>query len=198
MLNSTRVLLTAFLCGAVSHAAAEVIGFTGAYSPASWTTTTTGAAPGGSTIFTSSSLALVGGDSVGGCIGGTYGIIGPCEIRVTTSSVDNPFSFHWAYSTVDSRGPAGDLFGVLVNGVRTVLSDAAGTTSQSGDFLVNAVSSFGWFMNCTDCTSGSATARITDFRAGSTVTSLLEPGSLALLGVVLAGIGVTAQRRQRM
>lgn len=196
MRNFVRVSVAAFLCGTISHATAEVIGFTGAYSPANWTVTTTGSVSGSSVTFTSSSLTLVGGDSVAGCIGGSYGFIGPCETRVITTFIDNPFSFHWTYSTVDLGGPAGDLFGVIVNGVRTVLSDAAGPSNQSGDFLVNAVSSFGWFINCTDCFRGSATARISDFRAGSTVTSLPEPGSLALLGVVLAGIGVTARRKR--
>jgi hypothetical protein len=198
MRNLLRISVAVFLCAAIHHAGAEVIGFTGGYAPGTWTTTTTGSVVGGSVTITNDTLTLVGSDSLSGCIGGTFGVIGPCEVRVTTTLIDNPFSFHWTYSTADIGGPAADIFGVIVNGVRTALSDAGGTSSQSGDFLVNAVSSFGWFINCTDCIRGSATARITDFRAGSTVTSLPEPGSLALFGAMLVGIGATARLKKRI
>lgn len=180
-------------------AQAQVIDFTGPYSPATWTTTFLGSIQG-STIATSSTLSIIGGDA--GCPGGTAGVIGPCEIRYATSIIQNPFSFHWVYASSDARGPADDIFGILVDGVRSVLSDSSGSLTQAGDLLVNASTSFGWFINCTDCTQGGATVTISQFRAG--IAALPEPTHIALLALLLAiafGTGMrpkTAAARRRL
>lgn len=199
MRKTLSCLITALLLLATSvHVSAEVIGFTGPYAPNTWTATFLGNLSGisvpGSTVNTTTSLVITGGDSSGGCIGGVLGSIGPCEIRFTTGHIENSFSFHWVYSTSDTSGPAGDLFGVIVNGVRTVLSDAGGANSQSGDFLVSALTSFGWFINCTDCLRGAATATVTDFRAG--VAQIPEPEAYALLLAGLSFFGFCARRKK--
>jgi hypothetical protein len=178
-------------------AGASIIGFTDRFAPGLWTVTFTGTllTPGGSlgsVTETPTTFTLVGGNGlspnppsfVPDCNGSTYGLIGPCEVDVfrTPIAPTTSFTFHWAYTTADSGGPEGDIFGMLVNGNRIQLSDPGGPISQSGNVTVGAATSFGWFVNCTDCIEGAATATITNFAA------VPEPASLALLGLGLASL----------
>lgn len=180
-------------------AAADIIGFTDGFAPGLWTVNFTGTliTPGGSlgsVTETPSTFTIVGGNGISpnppglvpDCTGGTYGLIGPCEVDVFRSPIapSNSFSFHWAYTTADSGGPAGDIFGMLVNGNRIQLSDPGGPISQSGNMTIAANSSFGWFINCTDCIEGAATVVITNFVA----RTVPEPASLPLLGIGLASL----------
>src|SRR5689334_3213381 len=188
----TALLATSALALA-ALAAPAYADFSGPFAPANWTTTFTGSLTGasaGSATFTSSQLTLVGGNAGAGCSGGNYGFVGPCEVR-STIAVPGSFSFHWAYTTADDAGPAGDIFGLLVDGSRVQLSDPGGAVSQSGDRTFTASSSFGWFLNCTDCTGGAATTIVSSFAA---VQAVPEPETAALMLAGLAVLGV-AQRR---
>ena len=160
-------------------ARADTIGFTGPFNPGTWTTTflgtlnlSLGGGPG-STTQTATTLTIVGGNTgiASPSLGCTSGI-NTCEIDIThpVPAGGLLFKFHWNYNTADD--PTFDPFGVLVDGNKITLGTVNGT---SGDFAIGAKSSFGWFINCTDCTSGAATAIVTGFVAAP------EPASLLLL-----------------
>jgi hypothetical protein len=107
-----------------------------------------------------------------GCASG----INTCEIDISHTG-GLLIKFHWAYSSADD--PGFDPFGMLVDGNHINLATVGGS---SGDVVVAPKSTFGWFINCTDCTSGAATAVVTGFVAAP------EPASLLLLGLGLIGL----------
>jgi hypothetical protein len=198
--------LTVTVCGLLTSllaAAAPIVDFTGPFAPGTWSTTVTGnltGASGGSAVMTATTLALTGGnapspsDDNPACTGAMFEVLGPCQIAVTTNTVGgvfNPFSFDWAYTTADSSGPGADIFGVIINGIRTQLSDPGGAVNQSGHFVANPTASFGWFVNCTDCIDGAATATVTHFVAGK----IPEPATLLLFGTALAGMALRRRRK---
>src|SRR5205085_12592804 len=126
-----------------------------------------------------------------GCGGGVFQTLGPCQLQVTINTPAT-YSFSWSYLTSDDAGAGGDLFGVFVDSTRIQLSDPAGALAQSGTRSFSALSSFGWFINCTDCIGGSANATIS---ALAVTAAVPEPESFALL---LAGaLGVLARLRNR-
>ena len=191
----------ALLAGAASLPAWA--GFDGAYAPGNWTVQNTGTLIGGSPVPGSadfSALQLVITDSntvspdpgslASGCQGGAYGDNNsPCR-TVVSIAAPGIYTFSWSYQTADLDGPGGDLFSLIVDGARIPLSDPGGPVSQSGVKTVTASSSFGWYINCTDCTGGAASATITNFAA------VPEPGSWMLLGGGVLGLGGWLRRRR--
>ncbi len=198
-----RVAIVLFaLSGLAGPAAAD---FTGPVAPATWTVTNTGTLTGGSptlgsAAFSTTQLLMTGSNSLspsaGGdapsCAGGFFQTLGPCQLQVTRS-LPGTYSFNWSYLTSDSAGPGGDIFGVLVDSARIQLSNAGGTNAQSGTRTFAAASSFGWFINCTDCIGGSASSTISQFNF--TAAAIPEPETYALM---LAGVlGLVARLKAR-
>jgi PEP-CTERM motif len=198
-MKPVSAMLLLALAGLAAPAYAD---FTGAYAPGNWTTATTGTLTGtgtgtGTASFTSSQFSLVGGNTLtpvsdASCVGGVYSFIGPCQIQ-TTIGLAGIYTFSWSYLTSDDGGPAGDIFGVIVDNNRIQLSDPGGAIAQSGTKTFSASTSFGWFMNCTDCIGGSASATVTNFSA---VAAVPEPSTYALMLAGLATLGGVARRRR--
>jgi hypothetical protein len=208
-----RTLTTVLTTGCAALAALALpaptwaAGFTGSTDPSLFTTSNVGTLIGGapslgSATFSAVQLVLVGSNSTSpapggttpGCSSGQYGAVGsPCQVQ-TILNAPGIYTFNWSYVTFDNDGPAGDIFGVMVNGARIALSDPGGANVQTGTRSIVATSAFGWFMNCTDCIGGFATATI----SGLQVSPVPEPAGQALLLVGLAALaGVHRHRRTK-
>ncbi|NUZ06411.1 PEP-CTERM sorting domain-containing protein [Piscinibacter koreensis] len=171
--------------------------FTGVTAPANWTTTITGTlgtpgASAGGAVFTSSTLTLTGGNtsSALGCAGGTYAVLGPCQVQSVINRAGT-YTFNWSYLTSDPAGPAGDIFGVLLDSIPITLSDPGGALAQSGQRMYSVTSSFGFFVNCTDCTEGGATATI------GGLAFVPEPATPLLLVSGMVALGLLGRRGRR-
>jgi len=189
--------IAAMLLGlaASMSAAGAVIGFSGPFDPSTWTTSFVGdvlppgAADNGSvnTAGAPNSITIIGGDdpnnpdgAFNSCIGGD--LFG-CEIRYSHPAFGLPISFNWSYTTNDSCGAQCDIFGVLINGVEQILSDAGGLATQSGTFRFSpGLTTIGFFESCgMDCGGGAARSIISQL-------AIPEPGSIALLGLGLTAL----------
>jgi len=187
------------LLGFVGPAAAN---FTGPTAPANWTVVNTGSLIGGSptlgsATFSTTQLMMTGSNSISpsglspGCSGGFFQTLGPCQLQVTINT-PGTYSFSWSYLSSDDAGPGGDPFGVIVDSTRIQLSDPGGADAQSGTASFAASSSFGWFVNCSDCIGGSATVTISQFALAAAIP---EPETYAL---IIAGVmGLAARRAGR-
>ena len=188
----------------LAFAAPAAANFTGPVAPATWTVTNLGTLTGGSptlgsAIFSTTQLTMTGSNSLSplgdspSCAGGFFQTLGPCQLQVTNNQ-PGTYSFSWSYLTSDAAGPGGDLFGVIVDSNRIQLSDPGGANAQSGTRTFAAASSFGWFINCSDCIGGSATSTISQFTFASATP---EPQTYALLvaGMLAGALRLRARRR---
>jgi hypothetical protein len=188
-------LLTLLQTGALALsaiAAPAFAAFSGPLAPSQWTTTTAGPTFGShvDTSTAPASISLIGGDDASGmgCPDGTAsGFLGGCQLSFTIAAAGD-YSFDWSFSTQDIS-PQYDSFGMLVDGVRVELVANGGDVLQSGSTLVHAGTSFGWYINCSDCTGGAATATI------SNVAAVPEPATYALFALGLVAIAGLSTRR---
>ena len=202
MKKPCMAVLLAGLCAGPALAA----GFTGNTDPSVFAVsnigTLTGASPTlGSALFSATQLTLAGSNSISpapasqtpGCSGGVYSTLSsPCQLQVTLAR-PGVYSFNWVYTSADADGPAGDIFGVIVNGTRIALSDLGGAVAQTGSASFLATASFGWFINCTDCIGGSAQATVSNF----VLSAVPEPQSSVLMLLGAVGLGALQRRLRR-
>lgn len=185
-----KTLISCALLAATLPAGAT---FSGLTDPSNWTSAVSGGLMGTVNSFFDvfhdlDVLSMRGADASDGCDGGVYGdITSPCSVLVSIP-LSGTFSFDWDYATSDADGPEGDIFGVMVDGVPMALRDPGGAINQQGGNSFYAGSSFGFFINCTDCLGGPASVRIGNFNF------VPEPAPLALLAA--ASLGLAWRRRQ--
>jgi hypothetical protein len=201
-MRSVSLALLALL-GFAGPAAAD---FTGPTAPANWTVTNTGTLTGGSptlgsATFSTTQLMMTGSNSISpsgfspGCSGGFFQTLGPCQLQVTIN-MPGTYSFSWSYLSSDDAGAGGDPFGVIVDSTRIQLSDPGGANAQSGTRTFAANSSFGWFINCSDCIGGSATATISQFGLAAAIPEP-ETYALVIVGVMSLAARLKGRRRER-
>ncbi|MCC5865549.1 MAG: hypothetical protein JJU31_10550 [Wenzhouxiangella sp.] len=193
--------------------------FDGDYAIANWTEIREGTPPaGGGEIDTSgapASILLQGGDD--GCddggvpesdASGRGAVIlgGPPSVSclllfLVEITASGTLSFQWDYETEDVDGPEYDVFGYVLNGLQTQLSDDEGGDIQSGtaSLSVSEGDEFGFYMDCTDCQEGPASIIISQFSAPSGTTPppppaiavpANSPSALILLALLLAGLAL--------
>ena len=117
--------------------------------------------PGSVEITSSgSTVTLVGGNTTsGGCSGAQFGFnTAPCTVSAAYLAGGRTVSFDWNYATSDTAGPGADIFGIVVDGRVMQISDPGGSLKQSGHVDIVAQNYVQFFLNCTDCTDGAATA----------------------------------------
>jgi hypothetical protein len=147
-----------------------------------------------SASFFGKSDKLLGGDTPG-CAGGIFESLGPCQVQATIG-LGGTYSFQWTYATADVAGPGGDIFGVIVDSARISLSDLGGAIMQNGLATFTSLSSFGFFINCTDCIGVSATANISNFTFVGSGASVPEPPTTVLMLAGILGLGLIGRQKR--
>ncbi|WP_341326793.1 hypothetical protein [Methylotuvimicrobium sp. KM2] len=166
--------------------AALISDFTGPYSPANWTATTT--AGNGSIDFNGfSSVTLTSSDQR------DLGTQDQIDVDLTIMAAASGFvSFYWSYETFDIDGPQWDPFGYLHNDVFFLLTNDQGDFIQTGQthFFVNAGDIFGFRQKTIDDQFGAGITTISQFSV-----QVPEPHISVLLSLGLACFLLTYSRR---
>jgi len=190
-------------------------GFSGPYDPTRWTTTLTGAQPGGGppagvdASGAPSTMTVVGGDGVlpGGTDCWDDTLANPrkgCAIFYTLTAVKaGTVRFDWVYESFDNSSSARyDIFGYIVNGAKTQLTADEGPVVQNGSisFAVLAGQTFGFWLDCGDCGYGNAQVTVRSFSAPvaeAAAVPVLGSVPLAALAALLALLAAIRLRRAR-
>jgi hypothetical protein len=208
-----RLAAAAVATLSILGASAASAAFDGYYDLSHWTTTLTGGdnlppfIPTGGhnpsdpldvpvdTSGAPNSVKINGGDN--GC--GTFPLTNCRTLFSIVVQGNQQFTFHWDYNSQDLFATilgdaSGDPFGLFVDSTFfPPLTSVLGGAMQSGDATIGVAAghTFGFYVDCTECTLGPASVIISGF----SVTP--EPGVLALFGIAFAGLGL-ARRRARV
>lgn len=188
--GASFVLLTA-------SAHAGITDFAGPYKPENWTFTSNPALGDGSvdTAAAPFSITITGSNS-----GIATSFTGNVNTDFTIAAAASGLvSFDWSYSSADSL--AYDRFGYLLNGSFTQLTQNDGQpTGFTGFTQFNVLQGdvFGFRVFSEDNIFGPGIATISNFAAPNNFTAVPEPGSFALVGSALVGVGLRRFRRVRV
>lgn len=160
VLNTLALVTAAFVAGC-GGAGEHLAQWSTEVSPQSADLTTPGSA---SASLDGRTITLVGGNGTNGCSGAQYGFVtSPCKVTATLN-MPGARTFEWSYTTADTSGPGPDVFGMVVDGRTVMLSDPGGANHQSGRAEVASTASLSFFVNCTDCTDGAASATVSSLQ----------------------------------
>ncbi len=227
MIKTTKFLPVCLAMGLSLFLSPSVLAqFDGDYSIANWTEIQSGFPPaGGGEVDTSgapASILLQGGDDSCDILNGPQfdGLSRAERIQqarflddgcllVFTAEITGTgtLGFRWDYETEDVDGPEFDVFGYVLNGELTQLSDDGGADIQSDITTVSVTQGddFGFYIDCTDCEEGAASVVISEFSAPGAPTSqpsavsvpVNSPTALILLTMLLIALGLAAIRAGR-
>lgn len=176
----------------LAGAHATVIGFSGAFDPANWSLTNTNADGDVDTSGAPGSIELWGGDNLSFSSGNTdFTLDGPLGGPVKFGT----WHFDWAFTGEPINpdiptGPGFDPSGYLINGAFVQVTDNGGLASQSGSVWVSVSAGdfIGFRVHTTDNIEGPGHLTISNFQM------VPEPGTLALFGFGLLGLGLARRR----
>ena len=188
-IKSTCLALVALLLSPMAANADQIAGFNGDYDVANWNETITclnDLAGGVDTSSAPNSIALVECDS---------------NIDVTTGFVtfdilavaDGIFSFDWNMGGFDWGYAEG---GYILDGVLNFLSNNFNGDGESGSISVAVLAgqTIGWYNQTYDNCCGTTALTISNFSAP--IAAVPEPGTLALFGIGLLGMGLTRRKKK--
>jgi hypothetical protein len=206
-------VLTVAFAATPATASSSAYNFSGSYAPAHWTTTLTGTPAGGGVPAgvdasgAPSTITIRGGDGVppGGTDCWDDNLSNPrkgCAIFYTfTASVSGTVGFDWDYESFDNSSSAiYDVFGYVVDGLTTQVTNDGGPIAQNGSvsFDVVAGQTFGFWVDCGDCGYGNAVVSIRGFTAPAPAAAAIPAlgiAELAVLASILALLAMAFLRR---
>lgn len=157
--------------------------FSGSYAPSRWQTFLSPVS-NGSVDFSGApaSIKITGSDNPGGT--STNNVLTQVSVQTVATGA---WQFSWTYQTFDSYNDAQyDIAYVIINGVRTQLSNNTGAVTQNGTYMgtsIPANSTIAFLIDATDNIEG---------RAELTISGFIPPGGITTLPVNFSAVKATS------